>query len=117
MMTINLYTLIAFFLFFVAGTIIPAHYKYKDMANHKFSGDYLKFHQASKNRKRLILMLLISGIVLLCKYPCEIEVLKLEPKVQDIYLMGLNMGSVFLILTCGAELGNFLLKYFGDKKS
>jgi hypothetical protein len=27
------------------------------------------------------------------------------------------MGSVFLILTCGAELGNFLLKYFGDKKS
>ena len=43
MMTINLYTLIAFFLFFVAGTIIPAHYKYKNMANLKYSGENLKF--------------------------------------------------------------------------
>lgn len=116
MMTINLYTLTAFFLFFVAGTIIPAHYKYKNMANMKFSDDYLKFHQASKNRKRMILILLISGAMLLWKYPCKIEVLKLEPKVHDIYLIGLNAISVFLILICGAKLGNFLLKYFGDKK-
>ena len=115
-MTINLYTLIAFLLFFVAGSVVPAHYKYKNMANLKFSGDYLKFYQASKNRKTLILILLIGGILLLCKYPCELEVLKLEPQFQDTYLVALNIGSVFLILTCGAELGGFLLKYFGDKK-
>ena len=116
MMTINLYTLIAFFLFFVAGTIIPAHYKYKNMANLKFSGDYLKFHQASKNRKRLILILLISGAILLWKYPCESHSDKIEPRLQEVYIMALNISSLFLILICGAELGNFLLKYFGDKK-
>ena len=116
MMTINLYTLIAFFLFFVAGTIIPAHYKYKNMANLKYSGENLKFYQASKNRKRLILILLISGGILLWKYPCEIHSDKIEPRLQEVYILALNISSLFLILICGAELGNFLLKYFGDKK-
>lgn len=116
MMTINLYTLIAFFLFFVAGTIIPAHTKYKFIANQKFSQDYLKFQQASKNRKRLILILLVSGVFLLCKYPLEIGVQKINPEFHDFYLGGINVSSVFFALLIGAELGNFLLKYFGDKK-
>ncbi len=116
MIQIHIYTLIAMFLFFVAGMVIPAHLKFKSLTKEKMSGHYLMFHQASKNRQRLILVLMISGTLLLSKYPFVYEVGFIKEQVRETFIFMTDVSIVFLTMLLGGRIGNFLLKYFEDKK-
>jgi hypothetical protein len=74
------------------------------------------FHQASKNRQRLILVLMISGTLLLSKYPFVYEVGFIKEQVRETFIFMTDVSLVFLTMLLGGRIGNFLLKYFEDKK-
>lgn len=116
MIHIHLNTIISFFLIFLAGIVIPAHLKFKTLTREKFSGNYMVFHEASRNRKNLIMAFLLSGSVLLYKYPLDIPSEYLENGFGDYINIGIHVSVCFLIMLVGGKIGNFLLKYFEDKK-
>ena len=116
MIQIHLYTLIALFLFFLSGITIPAHLKFKNLTRQKFSGNYMIFHEASKNRKRLIMIFLISGTLLLWKYPLIVKHDFLDKQVENTFVFMMDVAICFFVMVVGGRIGNFLLKYFEDKK-
>ncbi len=74
------------------------------------------FHEASKNRKRLIMICLISGTLLLWKYPLIVKHDFLEKQVENTFIFIMDVAICFFVMVVGGRIGNFLLKYFEDKK-
>jgi len=74
------------------------------------------FHEASRNRKRLILIFLISAILILYNYPLRLKDDFVYEPFKDLFIVSVNIGVDFLVMLFGANIGYWLLKYFEDKK-
>lgn len=116
MIHIHLQTLVGLFCIFLAGMIIPAHLKFKNLTRQKFSGNYMVFHQASRDRKKLIMVFLICGTILLTRNPLDVPADVVDAKVQKIFVIMVHVSVYFLTMLLGGKIGNYLLKYFEDKK-
>ena len=116
MIQIHFYTIIALFSLFLSGIIIPAHLKFKNLTRQKFSGNYMVFHKASRDRKRLIMVFLMVGTILLYLHPLDIPTYFLDSKVKELFVIVVDVSVYFFTMLLGGKIGNYLLKYFEDKK-
>jgi hypothetical protein len=116
MIHIHLHTIIGLFAIFMAGIIIPAHLKFKNLTRQKFSGNYMVFHQASRDRKKLIMVFLIGGTILLHRHPLDFPTDFVDVKVRKLFEVVVHISVYFLTMLMGGKIGNYLLKYFEDKK-
>ena len=116
MIHIHLYTIVSLFCIFMAGIFIPAHLKFKNLTRQKFSGNYMVFHKASRDRKRLIMVFLIAGTILFYQHPLDIPTHFLDSKVKQLFTTIVHVSVFFFTMLVGGKIGNYLLKYFEDKK-